>query len=640
MVKYRVLYRDHFNNACRVDILTSAYSGAPIMLRGIEGQACTISYDCGDDPYEPIVNSKASINIHQEEHLPINISELQEADDRDFTVEFYINDVLNWKGFVIPDGIQQTFQSAPFDVNITATDGLMLLDGINYSHDNLDGGRCPINYFRRILFSESNLGLMLPIRWVCSLTNPAFPGEDVFSGSVTWSPRGEGFTDYNGNYKSCLYIIENMLRSFQCRMHQSEGIWKIERVNDIVSGTVVYKEVQATLGPLVVSTSSSVSILKTIGGDDNFDYRFIEEDALITVIPGLKSVKTTYEQDQRENILPNGNMDIVSLGIAPIYWGFNAGTSASMESVGSLSMAEGSAVKITNDASAPVATFQLTDEYFPIDTDVLYTYINFGFKFSIISGATTEGPEQYIVWDSTPFSFIMIYDDGANFWYLNEFGFWVENVTEISITIEKLKLGDVGQVDFNKRQNLIMPLPATSPILRTRAPGIRVGFFIPSGRVVVYDDIYINTDTNNDIYEATSTTSKNSGKEEYTLNISSSHNGFYVSNYMTNFSESGLEKFFSDGKFTGTLTAMNSHAIMRNRYKSSLLFEGSIYNNAWSYGEIYEIQTLTGKKFMPLRNTWNTETCTVNSTLVEVRDDDIIIDMAHYGSNDNTTLSN
>lgn len=642
-VKYRVEYKDAFDKQCKIDISKESYSGGIINLRGVGEKACVITVDCGDDPYEVLVNTKADISIWQEEYYPVDILELQQARDREFIIEFYINNELKFKGFMVPDGIQQTFQSAPFEININAIDGLKLLSGITYSHDNLSGGRCILNYLRRILFSNSNLGLPLPIRWVCALTNDAFPlEEDIFSGSVRWSPRGEGFTDYVGNTKDCLYILEEMLRSIQCRIVQDNGKWVIWRINDVITGVFDVRETPAVQTGFTINILSDVDHNKSIGryADtvSSFDYGLVNEDAIITVLPGLKTVITKYEQDQRDNILPNGNMDIID-GIfnSPIYW---YAPGATVQSVPSLSEATGSAVEVTNSIPNPATVFTLIDTYLPIDSDVLYAYINFGFKFSIENGATLD-PDGFIVWDSTDFSLQVVYYNGLNTYFLNENGFWTLDITNIQITVASLKLNDIAQIDFNAKQNIILPLPYEIPIDRTTTPALQVLFNIPSGRKVKYDDIYLNVDTNSDVYEATAPDNTNTGKESYNLKISTSHNGFYVSNFMSNFDKSGLEKFFSDERLSAaTLTEMNSHAILRNRYKSSLVFEGSIYGSNYSYSEIYTVQTLNDKKFLPLRSSWNTETNIVSLTMVEVRNDSLSASVKHYGSNDKTALSN
>jgi len=106
---------------------------------------------------------------------------------------------------------------------------------------------------------------------------------------------------------------------------------------------------------------------------------------------------------------------------------------------------------------------------------------------------------------------------------------------------------------------------------------------------------------------------------------------------MSGFGEAGVEKFFSDGKLSqATLTEMTAHAIIRNRYKPSVMFESSLYSRNYRFGEIYNVVLLNGKKLLPLKSSWNTETNTVKITAVEVRDDGTGIFVKHYASNDNT----
>lgn len=635
-VKYRVDYRDNFDNPCRIDVLQPGYEGPIIPLRGVGKSACIITRDCGDDPYETIVNSKAEISVYQEENLPIDILELQNGQDREFKVNFYISGNIEFTGFIIPDGIQQYFKAAPFELNFTATDGLKLLSDIPYSHTELTGGRSIINYFRQILFA--NLGLPLPIRWANTLKNEAFLLEDdLFSGSVRWAANDEGFKDSQGKFKSGLYILEGMLKSMQCRIVQSGGRWVIWRINDVVTGQFNAKETPATLSGLSVVDVGALDVNKSIWLDG--DYRLIMNDTIITSLPGLKSVKTTYQQDQRDNILPNGNMDILGVGVGtpPVWW--TATNVTSFQSAPSLSDAKGYSARIFNSTGG-AGEFGLTDIYLPIDSDVLYDHFNFGFKFSIVSGYTLDG-DGNIDWALTPFKFQISYLSGSVTYFLNEFGFWVTTATSIQITVDNLRPNDIAQVDFNRRQNIPLPLPDASPLERETPPSLQVTFEIPDGRTVVYDDIYLNVESNSDVYEAQTATSLNTGSEDYTLEISSAHSGFYVSNFMRSFSQSGLDKFFRDSRLeAATLTEMNSHAILRNRYKNSLMFEGSIYGGQYKYDEIYNIPTYEGKKFLPLRSAWNTETNAVSLTMVEVRDDGTGITLTHYGSNDNTANSN
>jgi hypothetical protein len=647
-IKYQLTYRDHYNNAHKVDISHDAYTGAIIPLTGVAGQACIIDREAdSEDPYEPIITTKATINILQSELLPeVDVFELQVSEDREFSVTYTINDEVRFTGWINPDGLQRPLVGSESELALTATDGLQLLNDIPYIHNNLDGGRNIINYFRQILLAIPNLNSSLPIRWYNKLVNSEYFYEsDVFSGSIWWSSRGEGYTDTYGQRKDCMFILSNMLRSMQCRIIQSEGYWTIYRINDLIDDAgnlVIFKNISGLTGFTIMDSDYYIP-LKTINDNHTAsDYKFIEDDHVITVMPALKRVITTYEQTQRDNILPNGNMDLFVFG-SPLYWELLTDGTATMTQSNNLSDpgdAESSSITIRNNGAAN-ATFQLGLGALPIDTDVLYTYINFGFKFCINAGAVIDS-NGIIQWGENGKLVIdVIYTAGATTYYLNEFGFWTANPTLIQLEIPNLKMGDVAQIDFNAHQDIAIPLPAVSPIGRTSYPEINVRFYVQENVEIMLDDIYIKTDNNSDVYEASvDGSTKNTAKGEYTLGISSSHNGFYLSNYMTSYNASGLEKFYQDGDFEGTLTELNSRAILRNRHLPSLMFEGSIYGSDYMFAEMYSIQGFEGKKFLPLRSSWNTETNTVRLTAIESRNENVGMSVSHYGSNEKTKLSN
>ncbi|MGH2622060.1 MAG: hypothetical protein ACRDE7_00155, partial [Sphingobacterium sp.] len=314
VIKYRSNYKDVFDTLWRIDIELDNYTGSIIDFRTVSKEACTIDYDLDEDKYEPIVPTSVSVAMYNEGQ--IDVTELQEAGDKDFRVTLFKNSTLQWQGYLVPDGIDQTFAATPYTVNITATDGLMLLDGIDFTLQNMTvpsgiSVRCPMNHIREILYRTQNLGTILPIRFAHNVECTAFPGEDAMWGSVEWSPQGEGYETFNGQRRSCLWILENILKSFQCRIYQSGGLWNITRVNDIVTGVYDYTLLSATTDEPVVTTGT-VDVNKTVtrGGD----FAFINEDQLISVKPGVKSVKTTYNVDIGENIVPNGGFEYSSSG--------------------------------------------------------------------------------------------------------------------------------------------------------------------------------------------------------------------------------------------------------------------------------------------------------------------------------------
>jgi len=642
-VRYTIPFNSDDNQAWRIDISDASLTSTPISLRGVRGNVGIISYDGegnADDPYTVLFPSTLSISIYNQDNIDVN--ELQNAQDRDFTVSMYNGANLKWTGYLKIEGIQRQLLSAPTTVNLEAIDGLSMLADIDYTHADLLGGRCPINYFRQILFSPSNLGIPLPIRWTNTLQCSAFLGEDVFSGSVEWAVDNQGFYSYQasqsggdtGQIKKCGDILEEMLRSMQCRISQCDGKWVIRRINDIVSGTFDYKQVAANFGPLVVSGGYE-NVLKQIGRSG---YQFQGQDALITTKQGIKTVKVEYEANVRENVLPNGSQDTEE-GSGLKYWGFY-GTGGSVQIGDSLDGRNGhSAFLLSISPTNDYYTLKsdggvINEDGLPIDTQTLVKVINFSFLFSPVNGFPSV--DNVIVWDTEPFKIRVIFNVGIIVYYLNQFGFWQTTPTDIPIVIPGLAYNEVAKVDFDKFRNIIMPMPLVQPAAGDTSD-IVVEFLLKPGQQYRLDNISVSVENANDVYESTYIPSRNTTIDPRTLKISSSFGGYMISNFMTNWSESDAQCYFRDGLFyDGTLTGLTANSMMRFLYKASKIFNGTIKvrNGNWSFDQIYMIDSFGTEKYLPLNAKYNVELCTVTLIAMECRNDEIELTEKYYSSND------
>lgn len=442
-VKYTIPYRSIDDTPWRVDISTAAYAGDPIPVRGFADNACVIEYDGGvDDPFDnPVVSSKVNMQLINQGEL--DMDELQNAGDRDFVVEVYRDNVLKWKGYLVTDNIQQPLLSTPYVVQLSAIDGLNMLEGITYTHNNLItesigiANRAPLNYLRQCLFASSNLGLMLPIRWHVGL-QALTTEDDAIAGMMAWSPYGDGFVagyyvDELGQrqaiYQNCRYIVEGLVKAFGCRIFQADGAWHVMRTTDIIGGSFTYNECDATLG-LPTITQHTVDITRTVSGrGQGGDYEFIREDALLTVKPALGLVDVEYDSDRRENILPNGGLDLWPLG-APLYWGFtdNPDDAPFYEQFESLTGQPGQAIQLTNDGSATAdAEFTFTGGL-PLDANLLFKRMTFGFTFMASQYGFSYDANEIIDWSNNPLKISVMYtlpaEGGPRNYFLNEFGYW------------------------------------------------------------------------------------------------------------------------------------------------------------------------------------------------------------------------
>lgn len=637
-------------------------AGIPVPVRG-NGEAGVIAWtpDNTDDPFACFKSSTLTINCIQEGQ--INVDELQNAYDKDFLVIVYRNEILYWQGFLVPDGISYPLLSNPNSLTLQAICGLTMLSNLSYKHIDLQGTtnsltRCPMNYVRAILFS--NLGNILPIRWVNYLQCTAFPLEDVFTGSVQWSANGEGFLSYEsqsqagvgtgntddaGSLKSCEYILKGILQSMQCSIYLADGRWNIVRIPDLVRPNIPYKQINGTLGVMNIQTGT-IKMLNTIG---RTGFNFVNEDAKMTSKQGSKSCTVTYEANIRDNILPNGNQDLEGPG-GLLYWNIFDITNPFTILGQSLDGRDGScSVVIGKNEFDPGVTwftmFQSGDTILgknglPIDSKTMIKYINFGFQFELFAGFANTG--GVINWAGDPFRIKVILNMGSIQYFLNKFGFWVTVDTYIPIVVDNLQINDVAQINFNTFQNIIIPVP-DGPVVAGYQSDIQVLFRADTGQHYYLDNIYVNISKGNDVYSSTYPSSKNTTADKRTIAISSSFSGYMLSNFMTSPFNSDVECAFADADiYTGSLTALTANAIMRCMYKSMRIFNGSINTTgrSWTFDNLYNIQPFGSSFFLPLNASYNIEKCQVNNLVaIEIRNDFVALTEKYYNSNDNQ-LSN
>lgn len=650
-VRYTIPFKDYGNQQWRIDISDNSVGGTTIPVRG-NGQAGVLVWlpDNTDDPFACYKSSTLTINSIQEGQ--INIDELQQAQDRDFIVRVFRNNQLYWQGFLVPDGIQYSYQSAPNPFTFTAICGLQMLSNMPYIHTDLEGttiavSRCPMNYIRDILFNL--LGNTLPVRWTNLLTNSLF-NDDIMTGQVQWGVDGQAFLTYTGSSndgdesiaQTCDYILNGILTAMQCCIYVDNGRWNIRRITDMVRNVVPYKQIAADTNMMVIN-SGTENLINQIG---RFGFPFINEDAVITVRKGIKTCQTTYQANVRTNIVPNGALDL--FGLTPLYWNivWDSVEAFTIPSAANLDGRLGYSAELIwnfNDSGEdewftmnPINT--IGKKGLPVDTATMVSYIIFGFQFEIIDGFANTG--GVINWSGDPLRVKVVYNTGTQQYFLNQYGFWTLTDTYIPISVDGLSINDVAQIDFNAFQNIPIPFPA-GDIVAGFENNIQIQFRVAAGQNYKVDNIYLNIQSGNDVYESTFAASNNTTIDQRTLNISSSFGGYMLSNFMTSPFNSGDECYFNDeAAYSGTLTGLNSAAIMRCCYKSNRIFNGSINTKGqnWNFGNTYNIDGFGNILFMPLGASYNIEQCQVNNLVaIEIRNDLVSLTEKYYNSNTVTT---
>lgn len=644
-IKYRMDFRNHHNQLCRVDILNEDYEGDMILVRGVGENACTIAYDCSDDPFEPIVNSKANISMYNQGQ--IDIAELQLSGDRDFTVRVYVDNmtVPYWTGFIIPDGIQNPYKAAPYQLNITAVDGLMLLSDIDFTFIKPAGAADPtISNLIDTIFGSTHLGLPLPVLYDIDMDslnkddNTVAYHERRIVEELYMAPLNSNNANSEGDKpRSCKWLLEGLIKAASARIYQKDGNWIIEQV--------LRNDIKAT---------------KAVG---RAGYALKNDDAYIMMSGGLKGVDVQYNYTKDSNVITNGSFDKVNpLSNMPENWYPQSGMDPNTHSAYfGYNNRDDNGVQVKGDT--------LISEKNNINSFVNFKGIQITFDFMAVSGFPMD-ENGYLNNNSEPIVSIGVgyvckggkywnasINDWAYLeerWYeLTEFGYFKRGDTGDYGTVKftlpdllsgnrKLKHHDVIQVSFDKFGDIKLPNPGDidkhpDGTWEPNESYLVVSIFESSlgDTVSMYGNLQVTVNDEPDIYQVRNNGVSYTEIEEIDLDIAASFNSFFDSDIKDSYKDTNKTYVFDVYGKKLSISESVGYQTLRLRQKPSTMFSGSLHvpaGTTWKYGEMYTIDSMADKRFLPMRMQYNIESCTISANLFEFRDEEVEgLEITHVG---------
>lgn len=419
---------------------------------------------------------------------------------------------------------------------------------------------------------------------------------------------------YWGFFDPTETIVQSNNGSLDGRSGANSELWNFSPTTKYF--TMLSQGSTLTTGGLPIDSKKLVKIM-------NFSFYFSPKNGFPTTVPingvissvGINSSITTRPNGTFSNLIISNESGSGNGGVVDVIVSSNVVTSVILK--------EGGSGYAVNDI------FKLPE--FGGEDDP--------FRGKITAVKSIQGTIDF---SSNPLQLQIVLNMGSSQLFLNEFGFWVTDPTAvISPAIESMKIDDIARVAFDKFQGVKLPEPTFTPKAGDTCD-IKVLFYVKSGQKYSLDNISITIEDSDDVYVNTINNSKNTKEDDRSISISSSFGGYMVSNFMTGWDKSDSECDFTDGdKYTGTLTGVTADVISRCKYKSSKIYNGAINvrGENWSFDEIYIIESLSDRRFMPISAVYNIEKCEVDLIAIETRNDDISRTEKVYGSNDHQ-LSN
>jgi hypothetical protein len=269
-----------------------------------------------EDPIANIISSQLDVSfIISTEDDYLKFPDLLNFDDTLYYVELVIDNVIKWKGFLFNDYINLAFTTGNQEVNIVCVDGLSLIRYNNFDTNNSINTVIPlINLIGECL---SNINYLVPSNlYACC----SYYAEGMLD-------RGDG-GQYEPFAQSSIYIrdiinvdyytiLENIVKTFGCRLFQSNGDWYILPMNNMAS-TVYYTKYSVTTTPTVISFGTLDNLIKIEPYQDG-NVHFIDNAQTKIVRKGYQVVESIANYSYVNNAANNGNFKKVESGV-PIGW--------------------------------------------------------------------------------------------------------------------------------------------------------------------------------------------------------------------------------------------------------------------------------------------------------------------------------
>jgi hypothetical protein len=148
--------------------------------------------------------------------------DLYSKSHKEWRLIYSINDVEEWRGFIVPSEFNEPYIPAPYPVEVTFTDGLALSKDIQASETNLSGRNSIIKTVATLL---RTIDLDLPIHVAVDV----YAGSGMNTNISSFQQTSVDSDSFENREMNVYEAIEETLRGFGCVLIQQAGAWWIVR---------------------------------------------------------------------------------------------------------------------------------------------------------------------------------------------------------------------------------------------------------------------------------------------------------------------------------------------------------------------------------------------------------------------------
>lgn len=196
----------------------------------------TVQYPTGEgDKFDPIISSEAKLVLYLEEDNPEEFDDFIVTYADEWKMIAYDDSQVVFVGFLTPGEGRAEFQDKPYEITLSAVDGLGLLKGeplTKLNNDRFTGVNLIIDYLIAIL---NRTNLILNVRVFSNIVEESMEDRTINPNADTFNQTGlhaRTFLKNSTEFYDCYTCLERILSEY-FTIYQHNGIWTIVRIGEL-----------------------------------------------------------------------------------------------------------------------------------------------------------------------------------------------------------------------------------------------------------------------------------------------------------------------------------------------------------------------------------------------------------------------
>jgi hypothetical protein len=600
-LRYFFQYTNSVNDSFLCQIFKKRYVGEPLEING----SATLDKGSVKNHTDPIRGTGLTIDL--EANVNLTFEDLYTENEQDYTVIFYRNNKVLFRGFLKPDGVFQSYTRDEWIISLDCVDGLGTLENLSFVKDNGLRYVGKLKVLDVIYNCLKRTGITMAINTSINVNYNGFVGNDVLDNIYLLSDRffkedSQGTGD--GTLMSCEEVLKSVLGIFRACITQQDGEWYIYKADEIYNNTNVlfnrYDVNNAYVG------NKTNNLLKTIGSQiDNFYPHFAGGDQKIKIEGSISAFRLGYKYGFLNGLLPNGklertgtNFDLWTENPPAIPFIINDPQIPSGLIIRTQALADGNFLVLTSTA----INVNLGDKFdFKVNASITGGRVLFGFKIRI--GSFYLEDDGLWKTDSNSFYNPIIGDPSSDL--------YIEQNATFNISASPAPVsGDLIIEIYRPVFLMLIPFSTFKPNAIIRSVDITTNSAELNGKVGEFHTVQREARVSSII------------KENDNVIIGDETDSFYSGSIFQNDQITTTSLWSRKGAFElFPLLRISAETELRLGQKPLKLFSGSLYGYI-PYLSIISINNLQGK-FMSIKYVYDTKSNKVTFDLLELIADEI-----------------